>query len=172
MPVTVGKNCFIAETAVLIGDVEISDNVAIFDHTVLRGDLNKIVVGENSNLQDNVTVHTDVNNPAVIGKNVSVGHNAIVHGATLENDIIIGMGAIVMNGAHINSGCVVAAGTVVTQDTTVPENSRIAGVPGKIKRTNDPSLREYARVNAESYGVLREKHRNGYFQRITGSDFK
>ncbi len=172
MPVKVGKNCFIAETAVLIGDVEIADNVAIFDHTVLRGDLNRIVVGENSNLQDNVTVHTDINNPAVIGKNVSVGHNAIVHGATLENDIIIGMGAIVMNGTHIHTGCVVAAGTVVTQDTNVPGNSLIAGVPGKIKRTDDPSLREYARVNAESYSVLREKHRKGDFQRSTGSEFK
>ncbi len=172
MPVKVGKNCFIAETAVLIGDVMIGDDVAIFDNTVLRGDLNQIIVGHNSNLQDNVTVHTDVNNPAVIGKNVSVGHNAIVHGAFIEDDIIIGMGAIVMNGARIHSGSVVAAGTVVTQETSVPENSLIAGTPGKIKRTGDSSLRDYAILNAESYAVLREKHKHGDFHRITGSDLK
>ncbi len=171
MAITVGKNCFIANTAVLIGNVTIGDNVAIFDHTVLRGDMNSITVGDYSNIQDNVTVHTDIDNPAVIGKNVSVGHNAIVHGATLGDEIIVGMGAIVMNGARISSGSVVAAGTVVTQGTEVPENSLIAGVPGKVKRESDPGLREYARANAQSYGVLREKHLKGDFPRKTGSDF-
>lgn len=170
MTITMGKNCFIARTAVLIGDVTIGDNVAIFDHTVLRGDMNSITVGDNSNIQDNVTIHTDVNNPAVIGENVSVGHNAIVHGATLGNKIIVGMGAIVMNGARISSGSVVAAGTVVTEGKEVPENSLIAGVPGKVKREGDPGLKEYARINAQSYGVLREKHLKGEFPRKSGSD--
>lgn len=170
MTIIVGKNCYIAKTAVLIGQVTIKEHVGIFDHSVLRGDLNSITIGENSNIQDNVTFHTDVNNPTVIGDNVSVGHNAIVHGATLHDDIIVGMGAIVMNGAEIHSGSVVAAGTVVTQGTIVPENSLIAGVPGKIKRTGDSSLREYARVNAQSYAVLRAKYIEGTYQRLMGSD--
>lgn len=169
MPIKIGQNCFIAKTAVLIGDVTLGDNVAIFDHTVLRGDMNQITIGNDSNIQDNVTLHTDVNNPATVGQNVSIGHNAIVHGATLNDDIIVGMGAIVMNGAQIGTGSVVAAGTVVTQETIVPENSLIAGVPGKVKRTGDPGLREYARINAQSYGVLRSKHLNGEFDRLTGS---
>lgn len=170
MVITVGKNCFIAKSAVLLGDVKIGDNVAIFDHTVLRGDMNIITVGNNSNIQDNVTIHTDVNNPAVIGDSVSIGHNAIVHGATLGDEIIIGMGAIVMNGSVISRGSVIAAGSVVTQNMNVPENSLVAGVPGKIKRSGDPGLREYAQLNAQSYGILRERHKSGEIQRITGSD--
>lgn len=170
MAVKIGIGCFIAKTAVLIGEVEIGNNVGIFDHAVLRGDLNKIVVGDNSNVQDNVTIHTEINHSAIIGESVSIGHNAIVHGATLSNDIIVGMGAIIMNGATVPSGCVVAAGTVVTENFSCGEDSLIAGVPGKVKRYGDPNLREYAKKNAESYAILRSKHKSGEFQRITGSD--
>lgn len=170
MAVKIGNGCFIAKTAVLIGDVELGDNVAIFDHAVLRGDLNKIVVGDNSNIQDNVTVHTEITHPAIIGSNVSIGHNAVVHGSTLGNYIIVGMGARTLNGAVIPEGCVIAAGTVVTENFTCDENSLIAGIPGKIKRAGDKNLREYAKKNAESYSVLRKKHNAGEFERITGSD--
>lgn len=170
MGIKIGKNCFIAKTAVLIGDIEIGDNVGIFDNTVLRGDLNKIKVGDGSNIQDNCTFHTELNHSTIIGKGVSVGHNAVVHGAELKDDIIVGMGSIVMNGARIESGCVIAAGTVVTENFNCEENSLVAGVPGKIKRTGDQSLREYARANAASYHRLREKHLMGEFERKTGSE--
>lgn len=169
MSIKIGRNCYLAPTAVLIGNVEIGDNVAIFDHAVLRGDLNMISVKEGSNIQDNVSIHTELNHPTLIGKGVSVGHNAIVHGAELEDDIIVGMGAIVMNGAHISSGCVIAAGTVVTENFSCGNNSLVAGVPGKIKRTDDPELRNYAMANASSYNSLREKHMAGEFQRISGT---
>ena len=172
MPILIGKNCYIADTAVLIGDVEIGDDVAIFDHAVLRGDLNRIVVGNGSNIQDNATFHTEINHATLIGEGVSVGHNAVVHGCELLNNIIVGMGAIVMNGAKIPSGCVIAAGAVVKENFTCKENSLIAGLPAMVKREADPVLLEYAQRNAHSYGVLREKHLAGYFTRETGKTLK
>lgn len=172
MSIKIGNGCYVAKTAVLIGDVELGNNVAIFDHAVLRGDLNKIVVGDNSNIQDNVTIHTEITHPTIIGNNVSVGHNAVVHGTTLGNYIIVGMGARTLNGVCIPDGCVIAAGTVITENFTCPEDSLIAGVPGKVKRSNDSNLRDYAKANAESYGVLREKHKSGEFQRLSGSEIK
>lgn len=172
MTIKIGKNCYIADSAVLIGDVEIGDNVAILDGAVLRGDLNTIMIGEGSNIQDNATLHTELNHSTILGKNVSVGHNAIVHGASLSDDIIVGMGAIVMNGASISSGSVVAAGAVVTENFSAEKGSLIAGVPGKVKRSGDPSLLEYARANSASYNTLREKYLIGHFERKRGSDLK
>ena len=145
MPIRIGKNCYIADTAVLIGDVTIGDDVAIFDHVVLRGDLNKIMVGNGSNIQDNVTFHTEINHGTFIGEGVSVGHNAVVHGCELMDNIIVGMGAIVMNGSKIPSGCVIAAGAVVTENFICRENSLIVGLPAKVKREADPLLLEYAK---------------------------
>ena len=172
MPVKIGKDCFIADTAVLIGDVEIKDRVAIFDGVVLRGDLNSISVGEGSNIQDNVTFHTEMNHATVLGKNVSVGHNAVVHGAHLGDNIIVGMGAIVMNGSDIGTGSVIAAGTVVTENFVSGQRSLIAGVPGKMKRTDDASLEAYAIGNARSYDTLRQRHIAGLFQRVCGKDLR
>ncbi len=172
MSISIGKNCYISDTAVLIGDVTIGNNVAIFDHAVLRGDLNRIVVGNNSNIQDNVTFHTEINHATIVGEGVSVGHNAVVHGCNLGDHIVVGMGAIVMNGATIPSGCIVAAGAVVTEGFSCKENSLIAGIPGKVKRESDPKLRDYAEMNAKSYAVLRERHLAGEFQRETGKSLK
>ncbi len=170
MSVRIGKDCFIADTAVLIGDVEIKDRVAIFDGVVLRGDLNSIYVGEGSNIQDNVTFHTEINHATILGKNVSVGHNAIVHGAHIGDNTIVGMGAIVMNGSEIGTGSVIAAGTVVTENFTSGQRSLIAGVPGKVKRIDDASLETYAFRNAQSYDTLRQKHIAGLFPRVYGKD--
>lgn len=168
MSISIGKNCYISDTAVLIGDVTIGDNVAIFDHAVLRGDLNRIVVGNDSNIQDNVTFHTELDHATIIGEGVSVGHNAVVHGCELGNHIIVGMGAIVMNGARIPTGCIIAAGAVVTENFSCREDSLIAGIPGKVKREGDSGLREYATKNAQSYGALRKRHLAGNFPRETG----
>lgn len=167
MAIDISNDTMIADTAVLIGDVKISKGVSIFDYAVLRGDLNVITVGENSNIQDNVTIHVDEGHPTVIGRNVSVGHNAVVHGSTIEDNVIIGMGAIILNGAHIRSGSVVAAGTVVTENFESEENSLVAGIPGKIKKVDD-SMREYAIRNAASYEKLRDMHLSGKFTKIYG----
>ena len=166
MTIKIGKNVYIAPTAVILGEVEISDGVSIFDSAVIRGDMNYVRIGENSNIQDNATIHTDTGNPTVMGKNVSVGHNAIVHGATVDDDIIIGMGAILLNGAHIRSGCVVAAGAVVRENFETLENSLLAGVPAELKRTGE-SLHEYAIANARSYQGLRDLYLSGKVERYT-----
>lgn len=168
MAIEIGKNVMIAQTAVLIGTVSVADGASIFDHAVLRGDLNRIEIGEDSNVQDNVTIHVERNNPTIIGKNVSVGHNAIVHGARIDDDVIIGMGAIVLNRAHIRTGSVVAAGAVVTENFVSEENSLVAGVPAKIKRVDDSFL-EYAKANGLSYQSLRDKYIMGEFDRKVGS---
>lgn len=172
MAVTVGKNCFIAESATIIGEVEIGDNVAIMDNAVLRGDLNRIVVGDFSNIQDNATVHTESDHPAIIGSYVSVGHNAVVHGSKIDDYVIIGMGAMTLNGSHVMSGSVIAAGAVVTENFSVPEMSLVAGVPGTVKRSRDTALRDYARRNAESYSRLRQSYLSGKFQIVRGRDLK
>lgn len=172
MTISIGKRCFIASSVTLIGNVKIGDNVAIMDNAVLRGDQNSIVVGDNSNIQDNVTVHTDDDYPTSIGKHVSVGHNAIVHGSTVEDYVIVGMGAITLNGSRIGSGSVIAGGSVVTQNFSVPEKSLVAGIPGTIKRSNDPSLLEYARLNALAYSNLREGYLQGKYEIMRGSDLK
>ena len=164
MTIKIGKNVYIAATAVILGEVEISDGVSIFDSAVIRGDMNYVRIGENSNIQDNATIHTDAGNPTVMGKNVSVGHNAIVHGATVDDDIIIGMGAILLNGAHIRSGCVVAAGAVVRENFETQENSLLAGVPAELKRTGE-SLHDYAFANARSYQGLRDLYLLGKVER-------
>ncbi|MEM0139414.1 MAG: gamma carbonic anhydrase family protein [Ferroplasma sp.] len=164
-----GKNLYLADTAVLIGDVSVGENVTIMDSAVVRGDENPIYIGDNSNLQDNVTVHVNINYSAKIGKNVSVGHNAIVHGCVIEDNVLIGMGAIIMNNARIRSGSVVAAGTVITENFECEENSLIVGIPGSIKKI-DKKYREMAYLNSLEYVKLNEEYRNGKYQRITGRD--
>ncbi len=166
--VKIGKNVFIADTAVIIGDVTIGDNVTIMDSCVIRGDQNKIVIGDNTNIQDNATIHTSVNDKTIIGKNVSIGHNAIVHGSTVDDFVLIGMGAILMNKSHIRSGCVVAAGAVVTENFESPENSLIAGLPAKVIKS-DEKYRKMAEDNAREYLILNKRHLNGEFDIVKGS---
>lgn len=167
MAMEIGKNVYVAGTAVIIGNVRLSDGVSVFDHAVIRGDLNEITIGPDSNVQDNVTIHVDAGNPVRIGRNVSIGHNAVVHGATVDDDVIIGMGAVVLNGSRIRSGSVVAAGAVVTENFESPENSIIAGVPARVRRT-DPSIRDYPVRNGESYQNLRDLYLSGKFEKRVG----
>ncbi|WP_054854034.1 gamma carbonic anhydrase family protein [Vulcanisaeta distributa] len=151
----IGRNVFIASTAYVIGgDVVIGgDNVSIWPHAVIRGgDEDSIVIGDSSNIQDGAVIHTDVGFPARIGRGVTIGHRAIVHGATVEDEVIIGMGAIVLNGAVIGSGSIVGgAGAVVTQGTKVPPNSIVVGVPAKVIRQATDADREYIRNNYQAY---------------------
>lgn len=149
----IGRNVFIASTAYVIGgDVVIGgDNVSIWPHAVIRGDEDSIVIGDNSNIQDGAVIHTDAGFPARIGRGVTIGHRAIVHGATVEDEVIIGMGAIVLNGAVIGSGSIVGAGAVVTQGTKVPPNSIVVGVPAKVIRQATDADREYIRNNYQAY---------------------
>ncbi len=166
--IKIGNNVYIASTAVIIGDVTVGNNVTIMDSAVIRGDQNKIIIGDNSNIQDNATVHVDLKNPAYIGKNVSIGHNAIVHGATVDDTVLIGMGAIVLNNAHLKSGTVVAAGTVIPENFESEGNCMIAGIPGKVKREGEKYL-TMAYLNSMEYIRLNREFREGKYPILKGS---
>jgi len=127
-----GEDCFIAENATIVGDVSMGDQCSIWFNTVIRGDVHYIKMGNKVNVQDNATLHcTYQKAPLNIGNNVSIGHNAIVHGCTLHDNVLVGMGAIVMDGAVVESNSIIAAGAIVLEGTHVPSGSIFAGVPAK-----------------------------------------
>ena len=128
----IGENVFISETASIIGDVKIGKNCSIWYNAVLRGDGEAIVIGDNSNIQDGVVLHGDY--ITKIGNNVTVGHKALVHGAIVGDNTLIGMGAIVLDNAVIGANCIVAAGSVVTSGKTFPDGVLLMGIPAKVVR--------------------------------------
>ncbi|RJE72644.1 gamma carbonic anhydrase family protein [Reichenbachiella sp. MSK19-1] len=143
-----GKDCWFAETAVVIGDVTMGDNCSIWYNAVLRGDVNSITIGHNSNVQDNAMIHcTYLKAPTVIGNHVSIGHNAIVHGCTLEDNVLIGMGAIVMDHVVVGTGSIVGAGAVVLENTIIEPGSVYVGNPArKVKDIGDKGKAEIQRI--------------------------
>ncbi|MBO8195975.1 gamma carbonic anhydrase family protein [Streptomyces oryzae] len=150
---------FNAPTSVVAGEVTMAAGSSVWYGAVLRADAGPIVLGEGSNVQDNCTVHGDPGFPVTVGAHVTVGHNAVLHGCTVEDEVLIGMGATVLNGAHIGAGSLVAAQTLVTQGTVVPPGSLIAGVPGKVRRELTEEEREGVRFNALAYVELAKQHR-------------
>ncbi|TAJ43653.1 gamma carbonic anhydrase family protein [Methanofollis fontis] len=147
----IGDRVFVAENATLLGDVTIGDGSGIWFGAVLRGDRDRIVVGAGSNVQDNATVHVSAGHPAIIGDRVSIGHGAIVHGCTISDDVLVGMGAIVMNGSVVGEGSIIGAGAVVTEGRVVPPGSLVLGVPGKVVREVTGAERESILENARVY---------------------
>jgi len=138
-----GINCFFAENATLIGDVILGDDVSVWYQAVVRGDVNSIRVGNKVNIQDGVVIHATYETAATeIGNNVSIGHNAIVHGCTLHDNVLVGMGSIVMDHCEIGSNSIIAAGAVVTQNTIVPPGSIYAGIPARKIKDIDPDLQQ------------------------------
>lgn len=136
-----GDNCYFAENATVIGDVVMGNDCSIWFNAVVRGDVNSIRMGNKVNVQDGAIVHVTYKTaPTEIGNNVSIAHNAIVHGCTIHDNVLIGMGAIVMDHAVIHSNCIIAAGAVVSENTIVEENSVYAGIPAKKIKTIESSL--------------------------------
>ena len=128
----IGQNCFLAETATIIGNVEIGDDCSVWFGAVIRGDVHYIKIGNNTNIQDNVVVHaTYQKSPTNIGNNVTVAHGAIIHGCTLKDNVMIGMNAVILDDAVVESNSIVAAGSVVTKGTVVEPGSVYAGIPAK-----------------------------------------
>jgi carbonic anhydrase/acetyltransferase-like protein (isoleucine patch superfamily) len=149
---------FVADGARVIGDVRMSEGSSVWYNAVLRADGDSITIGAGSNLQDNVAVHVDHGRPVVIGEDVSVGHNAVVHGCAIGDGSLIGMGAVVLNGAVIGAGCLVAGGAVVLEGTVVPDGSLVAGVPAKVRRALTDDERAGLIRNARTYRALRAQH--------------
>ncbi|GFE20352.1 gamma carbonic anhydrase family protein [Streptomyces libani] len=155
----VDQKAFTAPTSVVLGEVTMGPGASVWYHTVLRADCGPIVLGADSNIQDNCTVHVDPGFPVTVGERVSVGHNAVLHGCTVEDDVLIGMGATVLNGAHIGEGSLVAAQALVPQGMQVPPGSLVAGVPAKVKRQLTDEERETIKLNAVMYLELAARHR-------------
>lgn len=153
-------SAFIAPTATVIGDVTLARDASVWYGASVRGDLASITIGAGSNVQDNASVHVDLDTPVHIGSNVTIGHNAVIHGATIEDDVLIGMGAIVLNRAVIGRGSLIAAGTVVREGAIIPPGSLVAGVPGKILRELEPEQQAHMRENAALYVACARAHRN------------
>ena len=152
----IGKNCFIAENAVIIGDVTIGDDCSIWYGVVLRGDVNTIKIGNRVNIQDNASVHTLYQRSVtVIGDDVSVGHNAVVHGAKVGNDVLVGMGAVLMDNAEIADGSIIAAGAVVLSDQKL-EPGVYAGVPAKKVKDGSEKVTAAAHKNAQGYLMYKD----------------
>lgn len=136
-----GKDCFFAETAVIVGDVIMGDDCSIWYSAVIRGDVHSIRIGNNVNIQDNATIHaTYKKSPTSIGNNVSIAHNAVVHGCTIKDNVLVGMGAIIMDDAIVEENVIIAPGAVVTKNTIVEGGSIYAGIPAKKIKDLDPEL--------------------------------
>ncbi|EKX61730.1 gamma carbonic anhydrase family protein [Streptomyces ipomoeae] len=155
----VEEAAFVSPTSVVIGEVTLHPGSSVWYGAVLRADAGPIVIGADSNIQDNCTLHVDPGFPISIGERVSVGHNAVVHGATVEDDCLIGMGATVLNGAVIGAGSLVAAQALVPQGMRVPPGSLVAGVPAKVKRPLTDEEREGLTLNGAFYTELAKQHR-------------
>jgi carbonic anhydrase/acetyltransferase-like protein (isoleucine patch superfamily) len=155
----VDATAFVAPNATLIGRVTLAANSSVFYGSVLRGDTDSITIGEGSNVQDNVSMHTDSGLQLVVGSGVSIGHGAVVHGCVIEDDCLIGMGATILNRAVIGTGSLVAAGAVVLEESVIPPGSLVAGVPAKVRRQLSADELEGVRANAEHYLVLARAHR-------------
>jgi carbonic anhydrase/acetyltransferase-like protein (isoleucine patch superfamily) len=161
--INIHPTAFIAPGAVVLGDVTLGARASIWYGAVLRGDMAAISVGEATNLQDGTIVHVDEGKPARIGARVGVGHRAILHACTVEDDCLIGMGSVLLNDVHVGTGSVVAAGAVVPEGTRVPPGSLIVGVPARVARQVDETLRERIRLTWEHYVAEAERHRTGRF---------
>jgi carbonic anhydrase/acetyltransferase-like protein (isoleucine patch superfamily) len=153
-------SAWVAPNATLVGRVTLAEGASVFYGAVLRADVDSITLGEGSNIQDNVVVHCDAGKPTTLGANVSVGHGAVLHGCTVEDGSLIGMGATVLNLAVIGKGSLVAAGAVVLEGTVVPPGSLVAGVPAKVRRELTDDERAGIRENAQRYLGYREVHRS------------
>jgi carbonic anhydrase/acetyltransferase-like protein (isoleucine patch superfamily) len=152
---------WIASSAVLVGEVELGSRASVWFGAVIRADLDRISIGHDSNIQDGVVLHTDPGLPLRVGARVSVGHLAVLHGCTIEDDVLIGMHATILNGARVGSGSIVAAGAVVLEGTVIPPGSLAAGVPARVRRATTDRELTSIRTNAEEYAVLGQRYRSG-----------
>ncbi|MEO1398051.1 MAG: gamma carbonic anhydrase family protein [Pseudomonadota bacterium] len=157
----INDNCWVAPEASLIGKVRLGEGASIWFGAVLRGDNEWIEIGEGSNVQESCTLHTDMGFPLKVGKNCTIGHNAILHGCTLGDGVLVGMGATVLNGAVIGNNCLIGAGALVTEGKQIPDNSLVIGSPGKVARELDEAAVQMLQMNALHYAQNAKRFRDG-----------
>ena len=163
---SIDPTAFIHPDAIVCGDVTIGARVSVWPTAVIRGDTGRIVIGDDSNVQDGSVIHVDHGVPTTVGRRVAIGHRAIVHGATVEDDCLIAMGAILLNGVQIGTGSIVGAGAVCREGMIVPSNSLLLGVPARIVRQTTVAERERIARTVESYLALQQSHRRGEYPRV------
>ncbi len=147
----IAASAYIAPSAEIIGSVEIGENSSVWFQSVLRGDIEPIRLGANSNLQDGTIVHTMLGAPVTVGDWVTVGHRAVLHGCTIENNCLIGMAAVLLNHVRVGEGSIIAAGAVVAENTVIPPRSLYMGVPARLKRAVREDEQAFIRKHAENY---------------------
>ncbi len=155
------KMTFIAEGATVRGDVSLGDHVSIWFGAVVRADRDRIIIGDCSNVQDNAVLHTSAGHPLCIGEDVSVGHGAILHGCTIADRVLVGMGAIVLNGARIGKDSILGAGAVVTEGMEIPPGSVVVGIPGKVIKEVSADQKNHIIENARNYWNLARSYLHG-----------
>jgi carbonic anhydrase/acetyltransferase-like protein (isoleucine patch superfamily) len=160
---------FIAPTAVVLGDVTIEADASVWYHAVIRGDTAPIRIGPETNIQDGSVIHVDASVPCTVGRRVGVGHRVILHGCTVDDDCLIGMGSVVLNQVRVGAGSVIAAGAVIPEGVTIAPGSLVMGVPGRVVRPVDQALRDRMRDTWAHYVEMARAHRAGQFPRQRGS---
>ena len=157
-PELIDSSVFIADGAVVRGMVQLGQDVSVWFNAVLRGDVDRITIGNRSNVQDGAIVHCDPGFPCTIGEEVTVGHAAVVHGAKIHSRVLIGIRAVLLNGCVIGEGSIIGAGAVVTENAVIPPNSLVVGVPGKVLRETTEQQREHILRNALNYVASGKKY--------------
>ncbi|MFB0551339.1 MAG: gamma carbonic anhydrase family protein [Nitrososphaeria archaeon] len=157
----VPSSCYVASSATIVGDVVLGERCNIWPNAVIRGDLNKVRIGSEVSVQDGSMLHVDPGFPLTVGDRVTIGHGAILHGCTIMEDVLIGMGSIVLNGARVESNTVVAAGAVVKENSEMARGSLLAGVPAKVVKKLTASQIDLIKVSAKVYLQLSEEYRRG-----------
>ncbi len=161
----IDPTAFIAPGAIVLGEVSLGRNSSVWYNSVIRGDMAPIVIGDDTNIQDLSMVHVDEGVPCTIGRRVGVGHRVILHGCTVEDDCLIGMGSVLLNRAHIGQGSVIGAGAVIPEGMRVPPGSLVMGVPGRIVRPVDAELKARIAGTWRHYVEQAESHREGKYRR-------
>jgi carbonic anhydrase/acetyltransferase-like protein (isoleucine patch superfamily) len=156
----VHPTAFIAPTAVLIGDVTIGENASVWFGTVLRGDMDRIAIGARSNVQDNTTIHTEADGPTLIGEDVTIGHNALVHSSLVENNVLIGQASVLVGENTVGTGTIIGAGAVVPEGMRVPSRSLVLGVPARVVREIRPDDERWTVRAAAHYVELAAEYRD------------
>ena len=156
---SINENAYVSESVDIIGDVKVEENVSIWFGARLRADMNKIVIGANSNIQENAVVHVDIESPVIIGENVTIGHSAIIHGCNISNNVLVGMGSIILNNAKISKNSIVGAGALVTQGKEFEEGVLILGNPAKaVRKLSEEEIKSIKRL-ADNYVALSKKYK-------------